>query len=80
MNSEKYWYLKVGPEKTTDLSQVTDTLYHIAWNRVHLTMKGFELTMLVVIGTHCTGSCKSNYHTITTTTAPTIFWGKSDRV
>ena len=26
--------------------------------------------MLVVIGTDCTGSCKSNYHTITTTTAP----------
>ena len=26
---------------------------------------GFELTILVVIGTDCTGSCKSNYHTIT---------------
>jgi len=25
--------------------------------------------MLVVIGTDCTGSCKSNYHRITTTTA-----------
>jgi hypothetical protein len=24
---------------------------------------------LVAIGTDCTGSCKSNYHTITTTTA-----------
>ena len=24
-----------------------------------------ELTTLVVIGTDCTGSCKSNYHTIT---------------
>jgi hypothetical protein len=31
---------------------------------------GFELTTLEVIGTDCTGSCKSNYHTITTTTAP----------
>ena len=31
--------------------------------------KGFELTTLVVIGTDCTDSCKSNYHTITTTTA-----------
>jgi hypothetical protein len=35
---------------------------------------GFELTILVVIGTDCTGSCKSNYmyHMImlTTTTAP----------
>ena len=27
------------------------------------------LTMLVVIGTDCTGNCKSNYHTITATTA-----------
>jgi hypothetical protein len=29
-----------------------------------------ELITLVVIGTDCTGSCKSNYYTITTTTAP----------
>ena len=29
---------------------------------------GFELTNVVVIITDCTGSCKSNYHTITTTT------------
>jgi len=28
----------------------------------------FELTTLVVIGTDSTGSCKSYYHTITTTT------------
>ena len=33
---------------------------------------GFELTTLVVIGTDCTSSCKSNYHTITTTMAPLI--------
>jgi hypothetical protein len=25
---------------------------------------GFKLTTLVVIGTDCTGSCKSNFHTI----------------
>jgi hypothetical protein len=31
---------------------------------------GFELTTLVVIGTDCTGSCKSNYHTIMTMMAP----------
>jgi len=30
---------------------------------------GFKLTTLVVIGTDCTGRCKSNYHTITTMTA-----------
>jgi len=35
--------------------------------------------MLVVIGTDCIGSHKSNYHTITTMTAPTPdgFTGKS---
>ena len=33
---------------------------------------GFELTTLVEIGTDCIGSCKSNYHTITTTTAPSV--------
>jgi hypothetical protein len=32
-------------------------------------MTGFELATLLVIGTDCTGRCKSNYHTITTTTA-----------
>ena len=35
--------------------------------RVHLAWAGFELTMLMVMSTHCIGSCKSNYHTITTT-------------
>jgi hypothetical protein len=29
---------------------------------------GFKLATLVVMGTDCTGSCKSEYHTITTTT------------
>jgi hypothetical protein len=32
----------------------------------------FELTMLVVIATDWTGSCKSNYHTIRTITDPTL--------
>jgi hypothetical protein len=34
------------------------------------TWVGFELTTLMVIGTDCMGSCKSNYNTITTTAAP----------
>jgi len=39
---------------------------------------GFELTTLVVIGTDCIGSCKSNYNTITTTTVPVVVGGQLD--
>ena len=51
------------------------TLDHIMLYRVHLAWVGFEPTTLVVIGTDCIGSNKSNYHTITTTMSP-IAWKK----
>jgi hypothetical protein len=56
--------------KTTDMSEVTDKVYHIMLFRIHLDIRGFELTTLVAIGTDCTGSCKFSYYMITTTTVP----------
>ena len=45
-------------------------IYHIMLYRVHFAWAGFELATLVVIGIDWIGSCKSNYHMITATTAP----------
>ena len=59
-------------EKTTDLSQVIDTLYHIMLYLGHLAWTGFELTTLVVLGTDCIVSCKSNYAITTTKVPPSI--------
>ena len=56
------------PGENTDMPQVTDKLYHIMLHQVHPAWAGFEYTTLVVIGTGCIGSYKSNYHMITTTT------------
>jgi len=45
--------------------------WQIILYREHLTWAGFELvTTLLVIGTDCIGSYKSNYHMIMTTTVP----------
>jgi hypothetical protein len=63
-----YWWGKPEYlEKTTSCRSHWQTWSH---NVVSSTRR-HELTTLVVIGTDCTGSCKSNYHTIMTTTAHT---------
>jgi hypothetical protein len=46
-----YWWRKLEyPEKTTDLSQVTDQLYHMKVYLVHFTIGRGSFTTLVVIG------------------------------
>jgi hypothetical protein len=60
-----YWWRKPEyPEKTTDPPQINDKLYH---KMLYTSPRaGLELTTSVVIGTDYIGSCKSNFHAITT--------------
>ena len=68
----------VDPEKTIHLPQVNDKLYYIMLYTSTSPWSGFEITTSVVIETDCTGSCKSNYHTITSTTVPGLGWNMQE--
>jgi hypothetical protein len=50
-----WWRTQENPEKTTDMPQVTVKHYR--------TMLFRDSDSKLVIGTACTGSCKSTYHT-----------------
>jgi len=56
----------------TDLSQVTDKLYHIILYQIHPTMSGIQTKMFAVICRDCIGSFKSNYHAIKTINVTTL--------
>jgi hypothetical protein len=64
--SQFYWWKKPEyQEKTTGLPRVTDKLSHIKYTSP---WSGIKLPTLVVICSVWTGSCRSSYQTITTTT------------
>ena len=68
------------PGDTTDMSQVTDKLYHIMLSRVHLTKNCVRTYYFSegMHGLHSLHGCKSNYHTTTTTSVIISCWTSSE--
>ena len=67
------WSIVESGVKENNQPAVThwQTLSHNVVSSTYRLSAGFELTTLMAIGTDCMGSCKSNYHTVTTTT---VIW------
>ena len=74
-DGEFYWWRAPEyPDKTSDLSQVTDKPYHIKLYLEDFVMSGtLTYNLIVVVGTDCIGR-KSNYNTITATTSLYLRW------
>ena len=68
-----YWWRKSGYAEKTVTCRKSDKLYYIMLHQYTAPLAGFELTTLVVICTHCIGSCKSNYHIIMTMTTSVVW-------
>ena len=66
-------FIGEGKQTTHRKPQDTDKITQNAVLEYTLSCAGFKLTTLVVIGTDCTGSCKSIFHTITATAATGFF-------
>ena len=58
----------IGRENHRPAASQAEKFDHIILYRVHLARADIELTMLVMAYSDYIGSCKSNYHTITTMT------------
>ena len=67
-----YWLEEIGVPRENHRSVAShwQTLSHNDCIEYTSPWTEFELTTLVVIGTDCIGSCKPNYHAITTMTTP----------
>ena len=65
------WWSVLLVEETVVLGEyywpVASHWQTLSHNDVHLTLVGFEFATLVIIGTDCIGSYKSNYHCAPTT-------------
>jgi hypothetical protein len=65
-----WWSVLLVEETGENHCPVASHWQTLSYNVVHLAMSRFKLATSVVVGTDCIGSCKSNYHAITTTMSP----------